>query len=368
MSVELIPGVDPAGLPGPVWLFQSLLVLTFFIHVLFVNLTLGGSLLAWVSHLVAGGGDDDPRGVLARRMASVNGYAISLTITTGVAPLLFIQVLYQQFFYSGTILLGWLWLGLLGLLMVGYYALYLYKFRGLPARGSGGGVWLAVSALLFLGVAMIQVAAYLAQVQPTRWMALSEAPLSILGDPTYWPRLLHFVLAGVAFSALAMAWWSARLVRRGEDVDVNRAIARWCWRWALWTTALQIVDGVALLVLLPRSVLSGLMQGGAASLAPLTLAVVGALGLLVLLARVSHPSDAWALTTGGLLGMVALVTVMVVTRHQVRVLYLDPVADLSAFAVLPQWLNFALFAALLVIALAVTVSMTRMVITGRPAR
>ena len=78
-----------------------------------MNLTLGGTLLAVISHLSGGGRRDDSRTALAGRLMAVNTYGISLTITTGVAPLLFIQVLYQQFFYTATILIGWVWFGLL---------------------------------------------------------------------------------------------------------------------------------------------------------------------------------------------------------------------------------------------------------------
>ena len=46
MPTSLIPALDPAPLPGPPWLFHLLWVLTFVIHLLFVNMVLGGSLLA----------------------------------------------------------------------------------------------------------------------------------------------------------------------------------------------------------------------------------------------------------------------------------------------------------------------------------
>ena len=105
------------------------------------------SLLPWlerggiyaVANLRGGSRTADPNAVLAKRLMGVNTYAISLAITTGVAPLLFVQVLYQQYFYSGTILLGWIWFNMLVLLMIGYYAAYLHKkFRG---------PWLGVSAV-----------------------------------------------------------------------------------------------------------------------------------------------------------------------------------------------------------------------------
>jgi len=56
MPTDLIPALDAAGLPGPPWLFHMLLVSTFFLHMLFMNLTLGGTLLAVIAHFRAGGG------------------------------------------------------------------------------------------------------------------------------------------------------------------------------------------------------------------------------------------------------------------------------------------------------------------------
>ena len=366
MDNSLIPALDPAGLPGPVWLFQVLLVFTFFLHMLFMNLTLGGTLLAWFSHIRAAGRASHPAGVLANRLTTVNIFAISLAITTGVAPLLFIQVLYQQFFYSGTILLGWIWFSLLVLLAGGYYAAYLYRYRGAPARGTGGGAWLAIAALTFLLIAMIQVAVHLVHVQPGKWTSFEQSPLNVLADPVYWPRLLHFVFAGIGFSALVMAWWAVRRAAAGIDTETNAAIARTCWRWAIWTTVLQVVDGFVLLAVLPQAVMLGIMRGGLATLGPLMLSILLAVGLIVMLARAVDPVAKPGLVTGTLAAMAMTVAVMSITRHQVRVLYLDPFTSLSHAQVTSQWGNVALFAVLLVVALAAVAYMARRAL-GEPA-
>ena len=159
--------------------------------------------------------------------------------------------------------------------MVGYYAVYAYKFRGAPARrrrrgAARGAGWLVVAAVMFLLIAMIHVAVNLIHSQPASWAAVAGEPWAILADPAYWPRLLHFVLAGLGFSGLVVAWWAVRQARAGRDVELNTRIARFGWRWALWTTALQVVDGFLMLFVLPREVLLGLMRGGAATLVPLT--------------------------------------------------------------------------------------------------
>jgi hypothetical protein len=363
MDANLIPALDAAGIPGPEWLFHLLLVFTFFLHLVFVNLTLGGTILAFIAHLRAGGRADDPNGVLAGRMMGVNAYGISLAITTGVAPLLFIQLIYQQYFYSGTILLGWLWFGFLILLMAGYYAAYLFKFRGAPSRGTGGGVWLGVSAACFLLIAMTHVAVHLIHTQPAKWPQFAVNPLAVLGDATYWPRLLHFVLAGIGFAALVIAWWAARRAAAGEEVELNTAIAKSGWRWALWTTAAQVMDGVILLVVLPRDVIMGIMSGGVATLIPLTLSILLAVGLLMMLARSMNPVEHRGLITGALAAMVLTIAVMSITRHQVRILYLDPVASQYQLQAVPQWGNFALFVVLLVIGLATVAYMVKRVLT-----
>jgi hypothetical protein len=364
MSTDLLAALDPAGMPGPPWLFHVLLVFTFFLHLVFLNLTLGGTLLAAVAHLAAGGRAGDHRTVLARRLMAINTYGISLTITTGVAPLLLIQVLYQQYFYTATILIGGVWLGFLGLLIVGYYAAYLYKFRGVPATGSGGGAWIVISALSFLTIASVHVAVHLLHAQPGRWADAAAGSWSVLGDATFIPRLLHFVLAGIAFSAVVVAWWAVRQARRGEESELNTAIAGSAWRWATWATALAVVDGFVLLLLLPRPVMIGLMSSGAATMVPFTVAILLGIGLVVMLFKVSDPVVAHGTVTGTLAALALTVAVMAVTRHQVRMLYLEPFTSQFQAHFSPQWLNFSLFAVLLVLGLATVYYMVRRVLTS----
>ncbi len=366
MSPDLVPRLDPIPLPGPPWLFQVLLVLTFFLHVVFMNLTLGGTLLAAVAQARAGG-VGDYRSTLASRLMGINTYGISLTITTGIAPLLFVQLLYQQFFYSATILIGGVWLAFLGMLLVGYYAAYAYKFRGAPAarpgRGRGGGAgWLALAAVLFLLIAMVHVAVNLIHAQPGKWAALAANPWSILADRVYWPRLLHFLFASLGFSALVAAWWAVRQARAGREPELNGEIAGWAWRWVLWTTLLQVADGFVLLFVLPREVLLGLMRGGLATLLPLGAAIVLGLGLLMMISRVRRPVEEPGTVTGVLAAMLLTIAVMSITRQQVRALYLEPVTSGVELASAPQWGNVVLFALLLIAGLAVVGYMVREVL------
>jgi len=362
MPPDLVPMPDAAPVPGPLWLFQFLLVFTFVLHLVFVNLTLGGTLLAAWARLASGGREGDFRTALASRLASINGYGVSLAITTGVAPLLFIQVLYGQYFYPATILLGWIWFCLLVVLMVGYYALYLHKFRSEPSRPASA-VWLVVSALMFLLVAAVQVMVNLLHAQPGRWADARANPWVILGDPTYLPRLAHFVFAAVGFSALVVCWWAVRRARKGGG-ELEEAMARSTWKWVLWTTLLELVDGFLLLLVLPEEVLGRLMKGGAGVHLPLTLGILLGLALLVLLARTADPVDRPGMVNTAMLLMLGSMAAMAVTRHQLRGQYLAEYTSRYHIAEAPQWGIFLLFAVVLVAGLATVAWMVRRVLAS----
>ena len=52
------------------------------------------------------------------------------TITLGIAPLLFVQVLYGQFFYTSSIVMAWPWFLVLVFLTLAYYGFYYVSYRG----------------------------------------------------------------------------------------------------------------------------------------------------------------------------------------------------------------------------------------------
>lgn len=342
-----VPALDPAPIPGPPALFHVLWVATFLLHLLFVNAVLGGSLLTAAACWLG------PR---YRRAAvffpAMNSWAISLAITFGIAPLLFLQVLQGRFFYTATILVGWGWMSMLGLLTAAYYLNYAVKHR--LAGGGNPRLLASVEALFFLGVAAIQVAVHLVQVQPASWAAASRDPWSVLYDTTFAPRLLHFVLAALSVAGLALARWTLKRRDAGDaEADLGPP-ARMGVAVALWATALQLLDGVWLLLALPAPVMKGLMRGGAATMVPLTVSILAGIGILVVLSRIRNPLSEGRLVRHALEMVLAAVLLMVVTRHQVRSLYLAAYGVADAPAVVPQWGAFALFLGALVLCLALT--------------
>ncbi len=347
-SPLLVPALDPAPIPGPAWLFHVLWVAMFVIHLLFVNTVLGGTLLAAAASFA--GKRLRPAAVL---FVEMNSWTISLAITFGIAPLLFLQVLYGRFFYSATILVARGWLGMLVLLTVAYYLNYAVKAR---LRGGGDApALLAVEALLFLAIAAIQVAVHLLSVQPGLWDAASRSGFAILFDPSFAPRFLHFVLAAVSLAGALAMRQGIRAAEAGRDRTAADLLARFGQKAALLATFLQLVDGLWLLLSLPRPVLLGFMKGGGKTMGPLTLAILLGLGLLVLLAQLSDPLSAPKKTrhvTELILGAILL---MVVTRHQVRGLYLAASGVTGLPVEAPQWGMFLAFLGTFVLCAALAV-------------
>ncbi len=119
---------DPNPLPGPFWVFKLLLMVTFFLHILVMNAMLGGAVLA----LPPAGARAATRigagcsWTCAGKMPAL----LAATITLGIAPLLFVQVLYGQFFYTSSILMAWPWFLLLVFLVLAYYGLYIVASPG----------------------------------------------------------------------------------------------------------------------------------------------------------------------------------------------------------------------------------------------
>ena len=100
--------------------YTILLVLTFAMHQAFMHYVLAGSLyVAWAS-LFPGSNRQPTNSVilvlprnerpLALILRDWMPFILSAAITAGVAPLLFIQIVYQRQFYTANLLLSWRWM------------------------------------------------------------------------------------------------------------------------------------------------------------------------------------------------------------------------------------------------------------------
>ena len=197
--------MDPAGAPAHPLIFLVLGVVTFALHMTAVNVMLGTlGLSAWGSF------SQNPYWQrLAGALGTTAKVAVSVAIVLGVAPLLFVQVIYDPFWYTSNVISAWWLLGFLAILTVAYLALY--RFYGLnhqyaedgsalPIQGAPqGGLWLVGSFILMVTCGVIMHAVVNQSLQPGEWMNW-YAPEGMV-DPH--GRELHSItVARVAFFLL----------------------------------------------------------------------------------------------------------------------------------------------------------------------
>ena len=108
------------------------------------------------------------------------------------------------------------------------------------------------------------------------------------------------------------------------------------------------------------------MRGGAATMAPFTIGIAAGFGLLVFLARVRDPiADRTSVRRSlELFGLAMLL--MLVTRHQLRDVYIDVAKAGASPATASQWGVFAIFLASLVVCGGLAVLAVRRSATDRP--
>jgi hypothetical protein len=139
----VIPLPDPLPQPAPPGLLWALLQLTFLLQLIAMNVVLGGSLLAVLGRFSRSAEGALHRAALLAFFARALPVAVAATVTLGVAPLLFVQVLYGRLFFPSSSLLAWFWRAVVPLVILASRSL---SVAG--RRRSGAGLARLVSALL----------------------------------------------------------------------------------------------------------------------------------------------------------------------------------------------------------------------------
>lgn len=374
-ATSYVPPFDPLGIPAPPWVFVTLMLVTFVLHLLLMNFALGGTLIAVGL---------DAAAVLGRRhtLSTTNviiqtmPIVVSFTITTGVAPLLFVQVLYGQYFYSSNVFMGLTWLALVGVLMLGFYLAYVAVNHGRNALLGRAGAWfdkpgrrlvvVGLAAVCFLAIGWILTNNHVLSLRPEGWHKDGQWQRDVVyaGHRMVVPRYLHFVVGAVAVAGMwitAIGWW-----RRRRSLDDAAATAQMI-RFGLWTTliasAVNVAVGVTFLfhigyddnvlgvvkamLLNPRNWMSLVFAVAVFALVPAHLATV----LLAL--RQPLSMRLYVLAAGVL---VLLITGMSVGREHLRLIYLARESaggfSLDQWAVRPQASPLLMFLIVFVLGLA----------------
>ncbi len=323
IPASLIP--TPDAIPVPWGWFYVLLIVTFLLHILVMNAMLGGGIIALISSL--SGGTENTQ--LCKEFSYKWPYTIAFAVNMGVAPLLFVQVLYGHFIYSSSILMAVWWFSIVAMLILAYYSAYIYDFKFDVLKGTKI-FFLEFTVMVLLIIAFFFTNNMTLMLSPERWTAYfnnAGGTLLNLSDPTVIPRYLHFVIGAVAIAGLYLAL-IGHLNLRKSPIDKQILIDKGI-KYFTVATAIQIFFGLWFLLALPKSVMMAFMGGSAYGTGLLVIGIVLAAAALYF----GHKKNLMAASGTALI----LLVIMILIRDLVRILYLQPYFTVSDLAVKPEY-------------------------------
>lgn len=365
LLVTTIPDPDPLPLPAAPWLLWSLLMLTFVVHVVAMNVVLGGSVITAAARIFSG--HEGQR--LAKSFGKAMPTVVATAITFGVAPLLFLQALYGRLFFTSAVLLARYWLAVVPLVILAYYGTYLLSFRGERLSKRSAAIVASGVALLFLAVAFIYTNNMSLMLRPDRFLALYRqdgrgVQLNV-SDPTFVPRYLHMVLSAIAVAALAVALYG--VAKRRTSAEHGTWAMRYGALWFTVPTLLNLITGVWWLGSLPKEVVYRFMGQNLSATLSLGAGIAFGFASVAIMFMASATAEPARMVRAASVTTLLTLMAMIVARDQLR----RGMLELGRFSVSswvePQWGVIALFGVLLVAAVGTTIWMLTLLKPRRAA-
>lgn len=245
---------DPMGIPFFPGVFQVLLVLIFAFHIMFVNFALGTSFLSAYGWLRKEGHWKR----LSRSMVRATTANLSMAILLGIAPLLFVQVIYDPFWYASNMLSAAWAIGFVFILMLAYGLVYVFYLKR-DSRGYGFAVFGITAVLLLVLAGAIMHALGYQFLQPDKWAdwyvqgnAARTSGVSLHSFQI--PRFLHFITPSFAMTGIFLmlyAWYFGK--RDDRDGEYVQWVGKLGARMAFFFSVLQAGIGIWWLLSLPSA-------------------------------------------------------------------------------------------------------------------
>lgn len=317
------------------WLwFQGLLILTFVLHLLLMNIVLGGSLIAIWDNVIK-----------KRSLPGVSNLPVilALTINLGVPPLLFVQVLYGHLFYSSSIVMAIPWLLVIPILILAYYGSYIYV-KNIDRAPVWARASLIVSALFLLYIGFMYVNNSTLAINPANWGKYYDKPggMSLnLSEPSLWPRYLHFILAAISVASLAIAIFVN--IRLKESPEEQEKIIRLNMRRFGWLTLIQFGIGIWFWLSNPRDVWMIFMGDSIVATAFMVLSWLLAISMVISAFKLKIRATA--------IHVVLIIVLMVFIREFLRSAWLKDVFNTRSLEVVSKVSPFITFLVVFVVGL-----------------
>jgi hypothetical protein len=334
---------DSSFLPAPLWVITALHILTLSLHFAAMNFVLGGTLIILTGRFERHG--ENPT---VRRFIALLPNAMAATVTLGVAPLLFLQLVYSRQMYSASIVSAWFWFLIIPAVIGTYYLLYAAAFSAKEGASSKARfLWPALFGLLYVSLvysSVFSMAEHPDLIQ--RLYAQNQTGLQWNPDVgNYLLRWLHMILGAVTVGAYFVGLL-------GKDDPEVFPVARRLFGFGMAAAA---AVGFAYLASLKEMVVN-LMR------TPAIWALF--VGVLLSLGSLHFFFMRRFLSSG--LNLFGSLVLMVYTRHQLRVLRLQGHFDPASWRIAPQWFPFLLFLICFVSAAILIVYMMRLFFSSHP--
>jgi hypothetical protein len=209
---------DQLGAPFFPPVFQVLLVATWVLHIFFVTLALGTSAFSIYAFLQR---RSDRVLHLGRLAARLTPNALGLGIVTGIAPLLFVQTIYDPLWYAANALTGFWSVAFIFVVMGGYGLAYFFYLKGSQDRRL---LFTAVASFVLLFFAgWIMHVLHGVSIRPERWMGwyMPDGVIDTRGVTFHaynLPRLVFLLPLQAGLSLAVVMQFSAWYLRqRGDD-------------------------------------------------------------------------------------------------------------------------------------------------------
>lgn len=225
--------------------FHILLVLAFLVHIVFINVLLGSSLLSvinnWIGHLKQDKNYDRAAYLLTTPIT----ISENMGALWGVAPLLIVSVMYTVFFYTASIGNSPQWLHIIWGNMVAFLLSYLYKFTWEKLQNNKAthitiGL---IGTLIFFSLPPVFMTTVQRYLTPSTWHLGTTFWDYLFRSDTLF-RLAHFYLGTLAVNGMFMLIYGAYKRDKNQDVEAAYILIRQGKAWFLIPTVLNLLVGL----------------------------------------------------------------------------------------------------------------------------
>lgn len=321
----------------PLWVITALHLLTLTAHFVAMNFVFGGTMVLLFSRL-----ENKWQQAEVRKYIKLLPSVMAATVTLGVAPLLFLQLVYGRVVYSAAVVSGWFFLFVVVAAIIAYYFLYGASFAtDKPDRRFGRYLWPALAGLTYVSFVYSSIFSLAEHPDLIETMyAQNQSGCAINPDiGTYLFRWLHMILG-----AITVGGFFVGLIGRKNDAVFQTARGAF-----LYGMVAAMVIGLVYLFTLGDLLLPLMRSAG---IWTLTVAIFLSLGSLHFFSK-KRFLPAGLMLFSSMFGMVA-------TRHVLRLIRLNGSFDPSAIPVDPQWTVFAVFLVCFILAIVLIIYMFRL--------